>query len=651
MKKLSFFSVIIILLIFSIAQFGFKNISTDEALEGVKDHFHNELQNLKENIQSYHLAATNFNNSQNSIEELKTIHLQTRSSFKKIEFLLEYFDRLSVKKYLNGAPLPTIEPNVPEIVKIDPTGLQVLDELVFSEETFENKEEIIQHTHKLESNFKKVYHYQVRLKLQHRFVFEAIRQELVRVFTLGVTGFDTPGSVNALPEARTSFQGIMLAFNSYIPLLSNRNSELAQEIPELLQGAIQYLEKNNDFDSFDRLDFLKTYINPLYKKFFEAHQTLQIETISEVSERAQATNYQATGIFDNDFLNPSYFSNTNLEQAQSEKRKELGRLLFFDPILSSNIERACSSCHDPNKAFTDGLKTSLAIKGNVHIQRNSPTLINSIYADKYFYDLREPNLERQIKHVILDSLEFATDFFEIIKKLEQSEGYQTMFAEAYVDYPDYTISKWSISDALANYISSLTSFDSPFDQYVRDERTDLSEAAKRGFNLFMGKAACGTCHFAPTFNGSVPPIYDESESEILGVPVKADTINLQLDYDLGRIASSQPQDVAPFYAHSFKTVTVRNIAHTAPYFHNGAYQTLEEVLDFYNRGGGAGMGLDLPYQTLPDSPLNLSQNEMNDIITFMETLTDFENHNNTPTQLPEFKNHPEWNKRKIGGVY
>jgi cytochrome c peroxidase len=364
----------------------------------------------------------------------------------------------------------------------------------------------------------------------------------------------------------------------------------------------------------------------------------------------QAVRYHADNIFSDAFLNEDYFANVSNEEA-SEKRIELGKLLFFDPVLSSNNQFSCATCHQPEKGFTDGLDKSLAIKEGKKIKRNAPTVVNSVYAERYFYDLREPSIERQIRHVVVDSLEFNTDFFEIVDKLSQSETYKKLFAEAYADQPQYQLSKWSISNALACYVVSLSSFNSPFDQYVRGERKELPEAAKRGFNLFMGKAACGTCHFAPSFNGLVPPFYEESESEVLGVPSTPGSENLVIDPDLGRLESSRPQDEAYFYAFSFKTPTVRNAALTAPYMHNGVYETMEEVIDFYNKGGGLGMGIDIPHQTLPDAPLNLNEGEVKDLIAFMEALTDTTGMTNIQLELPKFEGMSELNKRKPGGNY
>ncbi|MEL7118105.1 MAG: cytochrome c peroxidase, partial [Bacteroidota bacterium] len=259
-------------------------------------------------------------------------------------------------------------------------------------------------------------------------------------------------------------------------------------------------------------------------------------------------------------------------------------------------------------------------------------------------------LARQIKLVVLNPQEFNTTFTDFEDKIKQSQEYQELFAEAYPTInKEKTISRYSISDALANYIAELYSFNSEFDQYVKGEIAEIDPSVINGFNIFMGKGACGTCHFAPTFNGLVPPLYSESESEVLGVPATTDSINPQLDADVGRIDNGINPDLFPFYAHSFKTVTVRNVALTAPYMHNGVYNTLEEVMDFYNKGGGSGMGIDVAHQTLPDAPLGLTKKEISDVISFMEALTDTTNLTNRPVMLPKFKEHPEWNNRPIGG--
>jgi len=212
-------------------------------------------------------------------------------------------------------------------------------------------------------------------------------------------------------------------------------------------------------------------------------------------------------------------------------------------------------------------------------------------------------------------------------------------------YPDYGLSQHAIGNSIATYVSSLVTIESPFDQYMNLSTSDYSDSAKNGFNLFMGKAACGTCHFAPIFNGLVPPLYKESESEILGVPATKDTLHPTLDYDLGRMANAIPLDESEIYSHSFKTTTVRNAELTAPYMHNGVYNTLEEVMDFYNKGGGKGLGYEVPYQTIPFDQLGLTESEQQDVISFIKTLTDAPVHLQAPKHLPTFEDHPKWNHR------
>jgi cytochrome c peroxidase len=136
--------------------------------------------------------------------------------------------------------------------------------------------------------------------------------------------------------------------------------------------------------------------------------------------------------------------------------------------------------------------------------------------------------------------------------------------------------------------------------------------------LFAGKAKCATCHFIPVFNGTIPPWYNKTESEIIGVPVSPVTRNAVIDPDPGRYAIHRLDELA----FAFKTPTVRNAALTAPYMHNGAYQTLEEVIAFYHLGGGSGIGIDLPGQSLPFDNLQLSTPEKKALIAFIHALTD-----------------------------
>lgn len=595
--------------------------------------------------------ASNLTNTRNEVEELQNRLLTTRAVYKKIEFLAAYLDAQFIKDYFNGPPLLSLVENASSIEVMEPEGIQVLEELIFSENPFESKDQIESLTTALAKNAQQFASYQRQVYLTDRHIFEAVRFHLVRVFTLGVTGFDTPVSSDAIEEAEISMQSAFDALQIYFPVIAKKNQAVADTLQETFESALLYLQQHQDFDNFDRLLFLKDYINPLFKQTLKAQLALQIETYYETSplNKKHSINYFAENIFAEDFLNPYYYADL-YAQKDSEKLRNLGQLLFFDPILSSNNERACASCHQPDKAFTDGREKSLATNYEGTIDRNAPTLLNAAYADRFFYDLRTDVLENQIEHVITDTLEFQTSYLTIFDKISKSEEYVRLFEEAFPELNEDPLNEYTISTALSAFVISLKSFNSPFDQYVRGEVEFIEPAVKRGFNLFMGKAACGTCHFAPLFNGSVPPRYEESESEVLGVPVSTDTLQPE-DPDMGRF-SGNLKDRIYFYEHSFKTTTVRNVALTGPYMHNGVYQTLEEVVDFYNKGGGVGLGLDVPYQTLPFDSLSLNGQEKQDIIAFMKALADTTEISSTiPKKLPEFVNNPKWNHRKIGGLY
>ena len=225
-------------------------------------------------------------------------------------------------------------------------------------------------------------------------------------------------------------------------------------------------------------------------------------------------------------------------------------------------------------------------------------------------------MERQITKVITNIDEFDHDYNGLIIKISKIDDYDKMFKQL---YPNQGLTKYAIVDALSTYIASLSSFNSPFDNYMRGTGI-LDKDAISGFNLFMGKAACGTCHFAPTFAGLVPPFYEDTESEVLGIPLTKR--KKELDRDLGRYGNKRMKEKAEHYKYSFKTTTARNTAYTAPYFHNGVFKSIKEVIAFYNEGGGEGHGYKVPMQTLSSDPLDLSRKEIKQLTAFLSSLND-----------------------------
>ena len=568
--------------------------------------------------------------------------METRYAFKRIEFLFDYSKPHYNYLHINGGPIPKVDKEDVNGDIVPPNGLQRLDELVFSEEAMAQPEEIEKLAGELKKSVDFIVKIHIPLYVAETQAIEALRSGIIRVFTLGLTGFDTPGSLNAVEEAMVSMQAMEQAFLFFESGVKPKAKRELQEVKKLYRKAYYLLAANKKFDTFDRLAFLKQAVNPLYSKLldFQLHNGIATGPSSY-----HAQNYQSRNLFDEDFLDTYFYTELSYVPLDNPKAIALGKALFYDPILSKDGSLSCASCHDPSKAFTDGLPKSKTHVPGKFTRRNSPTLIDATFSSRYFWDLRELTLERQVAHVVHDTLEFNSDFREIAERLYQSATYVQLFEEVYGGIGKKDIYSRSISNALAAYVNSLTSFNSAFDRYARNESPSYPEAAARGFNLFMGKAACGTCHFAPVFNGTTPPFYTETESEVLGVTLGFDTLHPQADPDPGRAGNGLRKDARPHYVSSFKTVTVRNAALTAPYMHNGLFKTLEEVMEFYNRGGGAGMGLDIDNQSLSDAPLNLSEQEKGDIIAFLHTLTDTSGLTVDKVVLPEFEGHPEWNER------
>ncbi|MDP4964095.1 MAG: cytochrome-c peroxidase [Salibacteraceae bacterium] len=559
----------------------------------------------------------------------KAFH-QAKRYYKSSEFILEYYHHSTIKSFVNGAPLPQIEKKVADLNVFEPQGFQRLEELIYDEQTNWNDLKTINQA--LARNLDQLILYHPRVAIYDRNMIEAMRFEILRIATLGITGFENPANTDScFAEIEVSFNAMKSPAMHYATLAGKAQADQVNYLFEKGQKQLA----NADFNTFDRLSFIKNVSDPIFKILYQIHRDLGIETLSETNSSPIATNYNATSLFDINLLNKKFFLKTDI-QSQYKEQLELGKLLFFDPALSANNSLSCSSCHHPELAFTDGKAKSLGNDQSTEVARNAPTLVNALFSGAYFHDLRADRLEKQTEHVMVSPLEFNVKPLELAEKLKKSTAYRELFQTAYPGMLD-AIKPHTIQSALATYVSSLVSWDSPFDQFIRGESEELSASAQNGFNIFMGKAACGTCHFAPNFSGIVPPFYDDTESEVLGVLAAPDSINPTLDNDLGRFANGKRSEHAEHFMFSIKTPTIRNIELTGPYLHNGAFNTLEEIMWFYNNGGGAGLGLDVPNQTLPDAHLGLTQNEIKDVIAFMKSLNDISKFQGIPSSLPDFE--------------
>lgn len=528
-------------------------------------------------------------------KQLQNQFLKAHQSYKRVESISEYYFP-TVSKAINGPALDEYEYD--DGITVPPAGLQVIEEYFFPVYDKNSKKELLKEIGILNANLYRLEMISKNNELTDSAVFDAMRLEVFRIITLGITGFDSPIAQNSLAEAITSLQTIEKQLIIY-------QDEQSSRTVQIIEGGKDYLAKNSKFNEFDRAYFIKKYLNPLSKAIYETQSDFKIPFFKE----SRGLKVTAQTLFDKNAFDTEAFSGFPDYKTTKEKI-ELGKLLFNDPILSGNNTRSCASCHHADKAFTDGLEKTAALDGKHMIKRNTPTLSNIAFQRSFFYDSKVNYLEDQAVAVITNENEMHGSLEKSALDLKKDKKYTALFEKA---FPNKEITAFTIKNALASYIRSLSNYDSKFDGYMRgEEKFSLDEIA--GFNLFAGQAKCATCHFIPLTNGTVPPNFDRSESEVLGVPGK----DKKIDLDLGKFDLTK----AEVNRFSFKTPTIRNIAVTAPYMHNGVFKTLEEVIDFYDGGGGSGLGFNLSNQTLPGDKLHLTPLQKKQLIAFMKTLTD-----------------------------
>jgi cytochrome c peroxidase len=535
-------------------------------------------------------------NNSVSLSTAQMNFINARISIKKAEPILSFTDQEHYKTLFQPNILKVVEEDATDIKKIAPKGFQVLEEILFTDSIdwsgVEYQVDFLSNRLKLiQANTSLDY-----FKLHH-FLW-LMRDEFVRIATTGITGFDSPVLGQSLEESAIIYNEMKKLIALYEP--SFKNKELFNEWMIELEGSSKDLNAN--FDLFDRYKFIQTHTNRQFEMWNRTVKDWGVVFPFEL-----AISNSAPSLFDSTTFNVGYFSDRVWAEITKEKIN-LGRKLFNDSQLSIDGSLSCSSCHQKEIGFTDGLTVS------ENQTRNSPTMTYAGFQKAFFYDARTGNLEGQIVDVVNNQTEFHSSIENLIETVKSDSNYINQFGEVYAAEP----SDLSIRNAIAAYIRSLAPFNSRFDQSISGKKEALTVEEVNGFNLFMGKAQCATCHFPPLFNGTVPPNFSESEMELLGVPEKNVTSNAKIDDDLGRYNLFKTEERKYF----FKTPTIRNVALTAPYMHNGVFETLDNVMEFYDLGGGAGVGINLEHQTLPAEPLNLTEEEEANIIAFMKTLTD-----------------------------
>ena len=283
----------------------------------------------------------------------------------------------------------------------------------------------------------------------------------------------------------------------------------------------------------------------------------------------------------------------------TEEKITLGKRLFFDERLSIDGTVSCAFCHNPMLGFSDGRYTSMGIYG-YRSKRNAPTLINRLFSRNQFLDGRAKNIEEAILEHIQNSKEMANNPENIVKVLSEDEKYRIKFEDAFGT--DITIE--GIAKAVAAFVRTLFSGNSLFDQFIAGNKNSISQSAQKGYKLFISdRLNCLACHSGANFTD------EEFHNNGAGWNSK--------NPDPGRYFVSQNESDKG----KFKTPTLRDIARSSPFMHNGSIKSLLDVVEFYNKGG-------IPNKYLSEKikPLNLSRQEKDDLVEFLRSLTGTNNY-------------------------
>ncbi len=319
------------------------------------------------------------------------------------------------------------------------------------------------------------------------------------------------------------------------------------------------------------------------------------------------------------------------DNPQTSEKISLGQKLFFERRLSADGTVSCSTCHNPDLAFTDRKSTSVGIKGRVG-QRNAPTLLNALYNKTQFWDGRVKTLEEQAALPIVNAVEMGHPNMDAaVAQIASVEEYQQAFQRVFGRPPNGP----DLLRAIASYERTQLSFDSPFDRFIAGDNNAIDASAKRGWELFNAQARCNKCHALMETQRDVT-VFTDNDFHNIGIGIirhnvvalgrqakqliksgdtaAIDRAAIQTDMSaLGRfLITKQEKDTA-----SFKTPDIRNVLVTGPYFHDGSQETLWDVMDHYNKGDG----LHNPWLDEDMQPLALTETDIDDLVAFLASLT------------------------------
>lgn len=638
-KKIIVFTIIVVCIFIT---FSFKN-NSENRYENLYSQslleFNNEQQNLLNLIEK-----TDCKDSISIRKVFSEIEL-CRRKLKKIDFWIRYFEP-NVYKKING-PLPIeweteVFEKFEKPYKREGAGLTLA--AIYLNQINPEKDELnrlISTSLKATESFKANSITQ-NLKTSDSF-FLCNRLYLLNLATIYSTGFECPNTEQIIPELLNMLIDVNEIYKAYT--LSFPQKIVDEKYQNLYNQLLSFVEKQpKDYTKFDHFTFIKDFVNPLFA--MNQNSILHYDIVSK-SNLDFTLNNTTTSIFDKSLF---YAQNTKgvyyriKDESVLNEMDSIGKLLFYDPILSGNDQRSCVSCHKSNDYLTDtSIKTAVQYNQKDLLSRNTPSLVNVPFNHLIMLDGKLLSLQEQTKTVITNPIEMDGNSDEVLAKVLNCKTYKNAFKKFLKLTPtETTITLDHIVSVITMYYSKFSEYYSPFDEAMNKNKP-LQEDEIKGFNLFMSKAQCATCHFSPTFSGIKPP-YIGNEFEVLGIP--SDSKFNTLDNDLGRYEVNPSNETS----HAFRTSTIRNVEKTKPYMHNGVFTTLEDVIDFYDGGAGSGHKLNVLNQTASGDSLHLSPIEKKQLISFIKSLNENIKFEKPPVSLPTSKN-KKLNNRFVGGLY
>jgi cytochrome c peroxidase len=536
----------------------------------------------------------------------------TRARYKHLEGIVEYYAP-ALAAALNSRRQEVDDDDAPPPSTIAASGFPALETLLWPALAPQYADSARRLTDAMHSPVSRVRALAAAITPTDAQVIEIARLELARISTLGISGFDTPQSGAAMGECADALTGVRSMFAAAGPSRWPRLGVERAALDSTLGAGIDYLRRHADVDSSDRLTFIAEYAEPAARALDALRRTSGTKAVlMPRAWRADVPSVYDANAFDSRTYAPASAPIPTADIIA------LGATLFVDPQLSGTGTRSCASCHNPKRAFSDGLPTAATIdRHGATVKRNTPTLINAGLQPRQFADERATTLEDQAIVVLRSPAEMGGSDSAAAAAVSRSEHYRQEFARAFGGAATAAVTPLRLRQALAAYVRSLVAMDSRFDRAVRGDTGVLTPRERRGFTLFMGKGGCGTCHFAPLFSGDTPPLYMANDVEVIGTSASSRRF-AELDADSGRAGI----DGQPAHLRAFKTPSLRNVVLTAPYMHHGKFATLDDVIRFYNGGGGLGAGAKISNQTLAADSLHLTAEERAAIVAFLGTLTD-----------------------------